>query len=270
MPKKTVLFLASWYPNRGNLFLGHFVQGHAEAACEIADIKVLFATSSEDARDFEMERNTVNGVDTLVVYYPKVKLPIPGAKQLISRKRYLRALKMGFSVLDTHFDLVHLNEAFPAGIFARFLKRKYRINYILTVHWTGYLNHTRTFKKLPAPTKAIHRQIFAGASEITPVSDHLGKSLVSLGLANKYKVIPNVVNEKIFYPASAKDASASPRFLHVSSFDDDHKNIRGMFLAFENLQNSGVDFFLHFVVECSKSEVWNRIDEYGLDREKCE
>lgn len=269
MQRKRVLFLASWYPSRENISLGNFVQRHAEAANEIADITVLYAVSSKKNTSIEFVREKVNGVDTLIVYYPKVKSNIPVLRQLFARSNYLKALKQGFSHLKTDFDLVHLNAVFPAGLFALYLKKKFSLNYIVTVHWTGYLNHTRTFQKLPFYTKASHKRIFSNSSKVLPVSDHLGISLIDLNLIEEYQVVPNVVNEKIFFPPQKKEINKAPRFLHVSSFNNEHKNISGMLKSFKSMQDEGKDFLLHLITEGSESEVWKAISLFDIEKDRC-
>lgn len=268
--KKRILFLASWYPSRENEALGNFVQRHAEVANQVADVTVLYAVSSFKSNSIEFERKNINGVDTLIIFYPKVKTNLPLIKQLLSKRKYLNVLKKGFDYLNTDFDLVHLNEAFPAGLFALYLKNKKSLNYVLTVHWTGYLDHTKTFEELSFYERYLHKKIFRRASKVFPVSDHLGNSLKKLNLINDYEVIPNVVNNEIFYPKKQKDSSAIPRFLHVSSFKNKQKNVVEMLKSFKNVQEIQHDFILHLITEGDKSEVWKLIDQIGIEPSKCE
>lgn len=268
MQRKRVLFLASWYPSRENDLLGSFVQRHAEAAQRVADVTVLYAVSSREVTSVNVERKTVSGVDTTIVYYPKVRYRMPGIRELLSRKKYLDALKKGFAKIDEKFDLVHLNEAFPAGIFALLLKKERGLQYVLTAHWTGYLDHTNHYKYLPRVVRNIHRRIFAGASWVMPVSEHLGKSLRNLGLIRTYQVIPNVVNSDLFYPRPKKSTGIR-RFLHISSFDNKHKNIEGMMAGFRKMQDSGQDFILHLITEGSRKEAMGYLKKAGVDPEKC-
>src|SRR5690554_7447351 len=69
----------------------------------------------------------------------------------------------------------------------------------------------------------------------------------------------NVVNDEYFYPSkkSVKHSQAI-RFLHVSSFNDEHKNISGMLSAFGQLDR---DFILHLITEGEESEVWEARSE---------
>lgn len=269
MQKKSVLFVASWYPSRENKSLGNFVQRHAEAVNQVSDVTVMYAVSSDKSTSIEFDRKTINGVDTLIIYYPKVKSKVPIYKQLESKKNYLEALEKGYTLLNKEFDLVHLNEAFPAGLFALNLLKENKLNYILTIHWTGYLDHTKSFEKLPFYKRRLHKRIFKNASLILPVSDHLGKSLRKLNLVEDYTVIPNVVNDKLFYPRTEAKPNPSPRFLHVSSFDNQHKNIVEMLGAFKALQDEKHEFSLHLITEGDAESVWELIEKAGIDASNC-
>lgn len=270
MRKKRILFLASWYPSRENKSLGNFVQRHAETASRVADVTLIYAVSSNSSSSIEFDRNIINGVDTLIIYYPKVKSKLPVLKQILSKRKYIDVLRKGFAFLKKEFDIVHLNETFPAGLFALDLKKKYSLNYVLTVHWTGYLDHTKSYEKLPFYERSLHKKIFSNASLVLPVSDHLGHSLEKLNLIRKYEVVPNVVNVKLFFPPPGKKSNTTTRFLHVSSFDNNHKNVVGMLKAFKNLQDEKSDFILHLITEGDKIEVLNLIEEIGIDPSKCE
>lgn len=264
--QKKILFLASWYPSKEQPTLGNFVQKHAELANEIAEVHVLYATSSSHADDFTIDNFVVNGVNTCIVYYPKLQTKIPVISTLVKRKMYLNALEKGFSSLNNKYDLVHLNVAFPAGLFALRLLNKYKLNYVLTVHWTGFLTKS-SFNSLPFYQKFIFRNIFNSAQKVLPVSRYLGSSLLDLGLIKDYEVLPNVVDEDVFYPFIQDfQKNTIPRFIHISTFDNEHKNISGMLTAFSKLNR---DYMLHLITESSEEDVWNYIDELKIPREKC-
>lgn len=269
MQKKRVLFLASWFPSRENKSLGNFVQRHAEAANQVSDVSVLYAVSSEKSTDIEFERNSINGIDTLIIYYPKVKSKLPVHRQIQSKKKYLEVLKKGYHFLNKEFDLIHLNEAFPAGLFALYLKKQFGLNYVLTVHWTGYLDHTRAYKNLLFYKRILHKKIFMHASLVLPVSGHLGKSLKKLKLIKNYTVVPNVVNNHMFYPRTEIKENSINRFLHVSSFNNKHKNVVDMLKAFKGLQDEGQKFILHLITEGDAESVWKLIDDIGIETSNC-
>ncbi|MDX1652796.1 MAG: glycosyltransferase family 4 protein [Brumimicrobium sp.] len=270
MERKNVLFLCSWYPSKVNPTLGNFVQKHAETAAKVANVTVLYAVASDKVEQTEIEKSLVNGLETVIVYYPKVKFRFPVLTQLMKRKKYLTALFSGYHDLSTKFDLVHLNEAFPAGMFAELLKKEHRIPYILTVHWTGYLDHTAGFRKLPPYVQKLHKNIFKGADLILPVSRHLGESLVKLDLVNSFEVIPNTVDSDHFYPSDRKrEVLNDPiNFIHISSFDDNQKNIRGMLASFREVEQRNKSFRLTLISEGDREDVWKLIDEFKLNRDR--
>lgn len=266
MKKPDVLFLASWYPSKNNPNLGNFVQRHAEAANIHANVTALFITSTELVDEITIEKETVNGVETVVAYYPKVTTKIPFVKSLDKYKMYMEVSEKAFNSIDKKFDLVHLNIAYPAGLFALWLKEKRNINYVLTEQWTGYLSIKGDYTKLNYLQRWQHKKIFKNASQVFPVSSHLGEALIKHDLIDKFDVLPNVVNDKVFYPAS--QAKEIFRFIHISTFDDAHKNVIGMFRVFQKLQQEGLNFEVHIVTEGSKEDVLSVAEKVAFNKKQ--
>ena len=266
MKPKNILFLASWYPSKNNPTLGNFVQRHAEAASIYSNVTALFITSSDLVKEITIEKDEVNGVETVIAYYPKITTKLPLVRSLDKYKMYMQVSEQAFNSIDKTFDLVHLNITYPAGLFALWLKERKKIMYVLTEQWTGYLSIKGSFLKLNYLQKWQHRKIFKNASAIFPVSSHLGDALKKLGLIETYEVLPNVVNDKLFYPA--EEPPKRFRFIHISTFDDAHKNVSGMFRVFKKLQDDALDFEVHIVTEGSKEDVINLAKTVGLDKER--
>lgn len=264
---KKVLFLASWYPSKENPTLGNFAQKHAELANEIAEVDVLYAVDSETVEEITVVDELVNNVRTVIVYYPPIKSNVPFISAVLKKETYLLALRTGFKYLDTPYNMVHLNAVFPAGLFARWIKKQYGIPYVATVHWTGFLPHHQVYESLPYYLKRIYLGIFKSANKILPVSEHLGKSLQDLGLVNDFTVLNNVVKSSYFYPPLEEKSIGSPeRFLHISTFDNDHKNISGMLSAFSRCKK---DFVLHLITEGESLAVWDAIEKHNIPKDKC-
>lgn len=266
MKPKNILFLASWYPSKNNPTLGNFVQRHAEAASIYSNVTALFITSSDLVDEITIEKDVVNGVETVIAYYPKIKTKLPLVRSLEKYKMYMQVSEQAFNSIDKTFDLVHLNIAYPAGLFALWLKERKKIKYVLTEQWTGYLSIKGSFSKLNYLQKWQHKKIFKNASAIFPVSSHLGDALKKLGLIETYQVLPNVVNDKLFYPA--EETPKRFRFIHISTFDDAHKNVSGMFRVFKKLQDDALDFEVQIVTEGPKEDVINLAKTVGLDKER--
>ncbi|MGM0477634.1 MAG: glycosyltransferase family 4 protein [Bacteroidota bacterium] len=259
---KQILLLASWYPSEVNPTLGNFVEKHADAVQRIANVVVLHAVASSSHTEMTLDDRTRNGRREVVVYYPQSQLKIPLIGHFVKRNRLLMALRKGFKKIDRNFDLVYLNEAFPAGEFAIELLKKHSLPYVLTEHWTGFIDQTNKFKKLPFYVRFVYRRIFKSAKKVMPVSEHLGQSLRKLGLVQDYTVLPNVVNTDYFYPAERKEVSEKLRLLHVSSFDNEHKNVVGMLEAIKQVERP---FEFHIITESSEEQVWRAIEQTKND-----
>lgn len=263
---KKVLFLTSWYPSKENLLLGNFVEKHAVIANEVAQVDVLFAVSSDKVKELEISDKVIEGVRTVVVYYPKVKSNLPIWSSYLKKKTYLDALQAGFEKLNQKYDLVHLNISFPAGLFALRLKERYKLDYLVTEQWTGFLPHKQTYLKLPFYIKREFKKIYKNARLVLPVSDHLGQHLKKLKLVDTYHPIHNVVNQSYFYPSKENRVDEAPiRFLHVSTFDDAHKNISGMLTAFSQLD---YDYKLHIISEGEEQEVWGMLEKFNIPKSR--
>lgn len=266
MSRKRILFLASWYPSENNPNLGNFVQRHAEAANEHSDVTALFITSSKKYKELSIQRENSNGVDTYIVYYPKL-YPGNGLLTALRKyKRYLAAAKYAFNQMEKTFDLVHLNIAYPAGLFALWLKKHKGIPYVLTEQWTGYLPIKGDFEKLNSVVRLQHKKIFQQAAAVFPVSDHLGKALQQKKLIKSYTAIHNVVNDAIFYPSEQQPKTF--RFIHISTFDDAHKNVSGMFRAFAHMVKEGLAFEVEIVTEGEKENVQLLAEQYGFPKDR--
>mgnify|MGYP000196725022 CR=1 FL=1 len=260
---KQILLLASWYPSEVNPTLGNFVEKHADAAQTVAKVVVLYAVASPSCSEIKIDDRYRKGRREVVIYYPKSHLKIPIIAHYVKRKGFLNALRKGFEVIgNTNFELVYLNEAFPAGEFAIELLKKYKLPYVLSEHWTGFLDQTNKFKELPFYVRAVYQRIFKQAKMVMPVSEHLGQSLRKLGLINEFTVLPNVVNTDYFYPPEQKENSDKLRLLHVSSFDNDHKNVEGMLRAIQQVER---DFECHIITEGPQKNVWDAIERTNND-----
>jgi len=235
-----ILFLASWYPNKLEPQNGNFIQRHAEAVASLCNVASLYVISSHDAQDYEVDKAWVNGVFEVVVYYPKTDKLLPFLKY----RRYLKAHKVGFDEILKEFgkiDLTHLNVFYPAGIFALWLKRKFEIPFIVTEHWTGFLDINPY--KFNLFEKYYILKIGKEASMVCPVSYNLQKALEKFGIDGPFEVIPNVVDTQLF-ALSEKERSDPKKILHVSTLNDDHKNVVGILNVIDRLRKKRNDFKL--------------------------
>ena len=246
--KLNILFLSSWYPNRVEPNLGNFVQKHAEAVAIRSNVYALHVCSDPSITqdDFEIIEQNINGINTVNVYYKKITGQFPLVSSFIKFVKYIKAHRLGYERLlkkAGHFDLVHHNILWPAGLFARWLKKKHGLQYIITENNTAYLPY-RNYKFSWAE-KFLSKKISADAAYITPVSVDLQKAMTTLGFNSKYEIVYNVVDTRLFSPSpqvKKQSRALGIAFLHISTLQDEHKNISGILRVIAHLQKERTDF----------------------------
>ncbi|MBN4065888.1 glycosyltransferase [Candidatus Amoebophilus asiaticus] len=248
--KYSILFLASWYPNRIEVNGGIFVKRHAEAVAKFCNVYTLHIASDENLTNqkYDLQYTEEDNIPTVRVYYKKVETNLPGLANLLKLTRYIKASLMGYKFLTKKCgkpSLVHLNIVFPAGIFALFLKYYYNLPFIITENWTWFLPADGSYDKMG--NKLLVRRIINNANAITPVSHDLKDAMINHGFNNKYCIIPNVVDVNLFQLVSEKPNHAKNLILHVSTLTDLQKNITGILKVILKLTAKRQDFELHII-----------------------
>jgi glycosyltransferase involved in cell wall biosynthesis len=231
-----ILFLSGWYPSRSHRTLGNFVQRHAEAVATLHHVHVLYLTHDPNLPvSFEIEHSTEQSVQSTIVYYRKSTLPFLAQ---------WRALQHGIRELESrgefNFDLVHHNVTWPAGWQALLLHKKYKLPYIITEHWTGFdLSERQHPGKI---AQWLSKKTVHNAEVVCPVTENLAAIMQQFGLKGQYRVVPNVVDTSLFHPV--KNESATCRFLHVSSLDENQKNITGILRSWKKATENSANIHL--------------------------
>lgn len=224
-----ILFLASWYPNKAIPTLGNFIQRHAEAVATRHQVTVLYVCFIADQKETWHVKESLNqGVKTVIVY---------GRKSGWSLLKKIQGFRKGIQWLKNrnqfHFDIVHQNVIWPDGWQAWWLKRNEGLPYIITEHWTGYDKSIRHDQ--PTLLQPLSSIVARQASAICPVTENLAEVMRKFGLKGHYHVVPNVVDTSIFHPAQSDMTSL--RFLHVSTLNDQHKNISGILRVWKKVSD---------------------------------
>lgn len=236
MSRKNILFISSWYPNESDPTLGIFVQRHAQAAGLYNNVFVLFVRSVDGIKKPSVQLSENGNIQELIIEYPKVKLPVPGLSSFVKLRKFKHFYNQGLNLLKKKGftpDLVHCNVMNPVGIIALEWKKKYKIPYVITEHWTGYLDTDNRYveeKKLQLflPKVAKH------ADRILPVSTDLEKALIQHGLGEDHEVIRNVVNTKSF----VLDRKENQQFLVIADLENKQKNISGIVRSFSKFHKT--------------------------------
>ncbi len=243
--KHNILYISGWYPTRLKPTLGNFIFKHAECACIDNNIRAIHVSIDPNQKTRIETELTIFPFWTKTIYLQNCKTPIIGG--LINKIRLLSTYIKEFNQLnqnDFPVDLIHANIVYPISIVAWWIKKKYNINYVISEHWTGYFDkdpaHLNIFQKF------ISKKTISNAEFILPVSIDLGEQMKRVFKRGHFKVIPNVIDTSIFKPLT-NYTSSKTHFIHISSFDDNQKNIKGIIRAIKKLQEMHLDFEFTFV-----------------------
>lgn len=203
-----ILFISSWFPNKLEPTNGNFVKRHAEAVASLHEVEILHTIGDSDQQEeFIFDDQMINGIRTLIVYYKSSRNPI------LNFRNRMQAYQKGFAELRKP-DLVHANILHNSMFFAVYLKEKFRIPFVISEHWSGFLQVNRS--KLSTISILAARYIGRRASYLFPVSNVLMNNLKELKIGQNAQVVGNVVNTDLFVPQK-KLNNATFTFLHISN-----------------------------------------------------
>ena len=261
---KHILYLPSWFPSRRNPYPGDFIKRHAEAASLYNRITIFYTAIDETINEPELVEEKINeNLFVYIYYYPSVKNilspVINGVKRFSALRKIYNKVFAGSSP-----DLVHVHVAYPAGLFALYLKKRKGSEYIISEHdgiyMPGYDNYhiPGKFEKKMIPL------IYKNAKKIHAVSKSLAEALIGLKLATTDPiVIPNVVNGEIF-KYREKGRSGTFRFIHISSLIN-QKNPEGMFEAISLVKKRRNDFVLK-IIGPAKEKFKKMVTDLSLEK----
>jgi len=260
-----ILYLPSWFPSRRNPYPGDFIKRHAEAASLYNRITVFHTAIDETIKEPELVEEKINdNLFVYIYYYPSIKGIFSPVINGVKRFSALRKMyKKVFAVSSP--DLAHVHVAYPAGLFALYLKKRKGLEYIISEHdgiyMPGYDNYhvPGQFEKKMVPV------IYKNAKKIHAVSKSLAQALMDLKLAGtKPIVIPNVVNIHLF-KYREKERSNTFRFIHISSLIN-QKNPEGMLEAFSLIKKTRNDFVLK-IIGPAKEKIKKIVNDLSLENE---
>ena len=237
--KLKILNISRWYPNRYDPMPGLFIQRHAEAvALFAAHVSMVYVHAVAGLKKYEVDKQHINGVDTIKVYYPEYQSKLPGLGTFVRLFRYYKANLLAFKYLDvkaSEHDLLHIHILSRPGLIALFYKIFFHKPFIISEHWSRYQPNTYGFNGFLR--KLLTRIIVKKASIVTTVTRHLANAMKKHKLDNDdYRVLANVLspdflNTKII----EKKQSDKIKIVHISCFEDKSKNVSGILRVIKNV-----------------------------------
>jgi glycosyltransferase involved in cell wall biosynthesis len=245
-----VLWLTSWYPNRTSPTNGDFTERHAQAVAQfVQQLTIIHIVKDESlaAGTSEIVKEQRNNITIYTVYYGRGRYSAIFEK-LYSYKKYLALQRSIFGQIVAGQgmpDLVHVHVAMKAGLFARELKKKYRIPYIVTEHSTIYYRQAKpNLYSMGRLYREMNTAVLRDAELLLPVSKDLGHVINCYCVQNKVEPIANVVDTTLFNYQQKSDAVF--RFIHASYLNY-QKNPEGIIAAAKMVKEKGYDFEIYFL-----------------------
>jgi glycosyltransferase involved in cell wall biosynthesis len=261
------LWLASWYPNRLSPFNGDFIKRHAAAVSIHAGVQVIYVVrdqKGELTKDVLIENTTEGSLEQTIIYYYSPRKSIRFLDKLYSQSKYRRLFKEAVTAyikMKGTPQLVHVQVGMKAGAVALWLKQKKNIPYVVTEHWTGFLEESgEKFSTLPVYFRALWKKIMQQSNGCSVVSNCLANSINKNFPGINTVVIPNVADTSIFFPDQQRQRH--PRFIHISGLDE-RKNPVEMLKAFAIVLRTYPDARFD-IFGSDKKEITEIAAQYGL------
>ena len=257
--KQNILFITSWFPSKANSTLGNFVKWHALALSLYSNISIIYVAKLPHLKSkFVSEKETLNNLDISIMYYKGADTGVNTLNKIINSVNHFRAYQKLFTLVKPKPDMVHANIVWPIGMFALWLKFRYKLNFILTEHWSA-LSKKENFNFLK---RTLIRIIFKNADFIIPVSESLKNDIKKWNDKLAFKVIPNIVNTEYFY-FKEKTLSNIYKWAHISTLEP-VKNVEGIILAFSKLIHYNSNNHLSIISDGNYSSIKKLISELKI------
>ncbi|MBC7874632.1 MAG: glycosyltransferase [Ferruginibacter sp.] len=238
MPRKKILWLCSWYPDRMEPFNGDFIQRHAIAAALYNDIYVIHVAGDTSGKCSDTE-HVITCSEGLAEHIGYFKRSASFLEKFWAYYRWRAVFKKAIRQYISENgkpDLVHVHVPMRAGLFGIRIKKKIGIPYVITEHWTIYQPQNAVkYDQHKALFKSVLYWVVKNSRLLLPVSNDLGLLMNKLVTKKEFFVIENVANEKYFYYTDLVKPGSPFRFIHVSNmtFQKNAEAIVECFTAFQ-------------------------------------
>jgi glycosyltransferase involved in cell wall biosynthesis len=261
-----VLFITAWYPHRGQPVAGVFIREHAKAVRLYDDVVVVHccgpAPKFNKGRLWRLEEETdetfTEGIKTYRLWL--MPFPIRLVADLVMIWGVFRAFRH-IAAGGFRPDIIHAH-IYHAGFPAVFVGKVHHTPVIVTEQFTAF---PRRLLRRESIRRA--RIAFQWAHMVTPVSESLKRAIESYGIKARFRVVPNVVDTRVFSPSLAPRPNCLPkRLLVVALLSSSHvKGVPYLLRALAQLQEQRNDWHLDVVGDGpARGEYLRLTDELGL------
>lgn len=213
-----VLFLTTNWPRPDSPVDGIFVREHARAAAEIADVRVVHLDRARGRGLVDLRRIAAEEPPAWRARYRRFGKPLSIAGFLLGPLVAARR----FGRHGWRPDLIHAH-SFLSALPALALGKRLRVPVAYTEHWTIFLPENPA--GLTPPMRLAARVALRAADIVLPVSESLGQALRRLEPKARIRVVPNVVDERVFAPGAQRETNGPRRLLTAGLLDTDRKGV---------------------------------------------
>ena len=257
-----VLILTKWYPTEKNPIAGIFVKELAESIAFRDEVLVLHAFQDYLKKGlYEVLERTDNNIRVIQIKYRKL------FHSMISYVLYvILIIKILYKIVRRFKpDVVHVH-VFSIGIFAIILKRLYGIPFVVTEHYKIVEDTDTLIGKILNKIKLyVASLVLRQADLIILPSKAMAKEIRRYRLdVENLKIIPNVVNTKIFYPENKKRINKTKKILFVGGLNP-VKGLPYLLHALQLVRKKRHDFILEIVGDGPKRLEYEKLaSELGI------
>ncbi len=209
-----VLHIASWYPHKYGPRESVFIKEQIEQIASFQ--KSIVSTVIETDKVLEPRLEVIEN-DRLKEYLQYV----PHRKVFRHIYYFFHFWKLIKSIIREHGKpkFIHVHVMYKAVILAMFAKLRWKVNFIITEHFTIFSKETLDRKKrfIIWYCKWFSKR----HSSILAISPYLAQQLINVGF-RRVKTIMNFYDEELFY-LKKQIPSKAKNFIHISSLKEGHK-----------------------------------------------
>lgn len=240
-----VLVIPKWWPNSKDPQLGDFIRKQIQAVSSACKVTVLLVEPTDEQQFTALEHLEADGLKVVRTRY-RACTGLPGPwRRSVNFVRYWRAGMAGWKALRSTRgipDLVHVHILVRPALLAYWLKRIYRVPYIISEQSSEYLDGS--YLRKGRLFHWINERLFRSAASVSAVSGWLGDGLVRHGLCERYEVVPNVI-PGLDRPLPAPGLPGD--LLVVADLVDRTKNVSGVIKALAVARRSAPELRLNVI-----------------------
>ncbi len=237
-----IFFLTHWFPTYAAPIYGIFILEHALAAAQHHQVSLLHILGLDQHLNRDYVITVENYSSNLTIYHLSYRnLLLPKTAWLQQIRGSLEVYEMATKMYGAP-RVIHANIANTAGL-AYILRQIKKTPAILSEHSSAWPRNLYTRRQIRTYSWFLNR-----LDLLLPVTHDLQVHMQSKGIHNRFKVLPNTVNNEIFYP-DVQHTQATPHSLKAITVGrlDKNKATHLLIEVLAQMKSEGVTFYLEII-----------------------